>query len=70
MLHLCALSVPLLLRLDAPQVSLLVQGVNELGGELDVVAQHLFVLSDAVHVTHPTGQVPVHPRGEFTVSHL
>lgn len=62
--------MPLFLGLDAPQVSFLVQGMNELGCQLDVVAEHLLVLSDAINITHPPGQVPVHPRCQFTVSQL
>lgn len=61
---------PLLLELSAPQLALLVQGVNELGGQLDVVAEHLLVLSDAVDVTHPPRQVPVDPRGQLAVAKL
>lgn len=61
---------PLALLLEPPQLSFLVQGVDELGSQLDVVAQHLLVLSDAVNVTHPAGQVPVHPRRQLTVSQL
>jgi len=53
--YLCALSVPLFLGLDAPQVSFLIQGMDEFGSQLDVVAEHLLVLSDAINITHPPG---------------
>lgn len=44
--------------------------MNELGGHLDVVAEHLLVLSDAVDVTDPPRQVPVDPRCQFAVAKL
>lgn len=66
--YLCALN--LVLGLDTPQVSFLVQGMDEFGSQLDVIAEHLLVLSDAINVTHPPSQVPVHPWCQFTVSQL
>lgn len=63
-------TLPLLLELVAPQISLLIQGMNELGSQLDVVAEHLLVLSDAVNVAHPPRQVSVNPWCQFTVTEL
>lgn len=57
-------------RLDTPQVSSVIQGVDEFGRQLDVVAKHLLVLRDAVDVTHPPGQIPVHAGRQFTVPQL
>lgn len=67
-IYLCALT--LVLGLQAPQVSFIIQGVDEFGSQLDVIAEHLFVLSDPINITHPPSQVPVHPWGQLTVSQL
>ncbi len=63
-------ALPVFLKLGVPQVSLLVQGMNEFGSQLDVITKHLLVLSDAINITHPPRQVPVHPWSQFTVSQL
>lgn len=71
-LNLCGRNLGALSALSfaAPQIALFVQSVDELGSQLDVVAEHLFVLSDAVHVADPPSQIPVHARRQFAVSEL
>ena len=63
-------ALPFFLGLVAPQVSFLIQSMNELGSQLDVIAEHLLVLSDAINIAHPPGQVPIYPWCQFTVSQL
>lgn len=64
--YLSALSF--ILELIAPKISFLIQSVDELGSKLDVVTEHVLVLSDAIDITHPPRQVPVHHWCQFTVS--
>jgi len=66
--HLAGLA--LLIGLVAPQPAPLVQGLDQLGGHLDVVAEHLLVLRDAVDVAHAPHQVTVHARRQLTVPQL
>lgn len=53
-----------------PQLGVVIQGVDQLGCQLDVVAQDLLVLRDAVHVADAPREVPIHPGAQFAVPHL
>lgn len=53
-----------------PQLGAVIQGVDQLGCQLDVVTQNLLVLGDAVHVADPPGQVSVHAGAQFTLPQL
>lgn len=57
-------------RLRGPELGPVIQRMDQLGGQLDVVAHYLLVLGNAIDVADSAGQVSVHTRAQLTLPEL
>lgn len=57
-------------RLRGPELSPVIQCVDQLGCQLDVISHYLLVLCNAIDVADTTSQVSVHTGTQFTLPEL